>query len=179
MHIFSYNVTIDDLVELSLNRFRANPTMRLQSNILHFVIPVFIFLASIGTVYLLDADRQLQLIDWIVPCVLAVVMIFLFPRTFEKNLRKRISEQVKQQGDEKDLVGRYTAKLLPEVAVQTFKGKEIRAPWTAVRQTIVTRDHIFLLIDESQAILIPCRGLPSPEHFEQARALVQQYQKKK
>lgn len=178
MHIFSYNVTIEDLAELSLNRTRFNPAMRLQSNILHFVIPVLIFLASIGTVYLLDADKQLQLVDWVVPCVLVVLMLFLFPRTFEKNLRKRITEQMKQ-GDEKDLVGRYTTKLLPEVVVQTFKGKEIRVPWTAISQITVTRDHIFLLIDESQAILIPCKGLPSPEHFELARGLVAQFQKKK
>lgn len=174
MHVFNYNVTLEDLIELNLQYVNADPRLRLQSSIFHFVVPMIIFLGSLGTIYMLDADKQLVLTDWLVPCVLAVFMLFLFPHTFKSNLRKRVAAQLKGV-PEKNMAGKYSAKITPDLVVQTFKSRELRAPWTSMVYTHVTKEHIFLLIDETQGIVIPCKGLPSPEHFEQARALVAQY----
>jgi hypothetical protein len=176
MQVFNYNIKIDDLIELGVYRLRSNPQVRLQTRVLNLVVPIVIFLGSMGTVYLLDSDKQLTLIDWIVPCVLVVFMIFLFPRTFDSNIRKRIAAQLKE-APEKDMVGKYTAKVMPELIVQTFKGQEIRAPWTAVSQVGSTDQHIFILVDETQGIVIPRAGLASAEQFDQLKSLVLQHRR--
>ncbi|NTW97993.1 MAG: YcxB family protein [Oscillochloris sp.] len=176
MQVFNYDVGMDDLVELSLYRLSTNPQVRLQARVLNLVVPLVIFLGSIGTVYLLDADKQLTLLDWIVPSVLGVFMLFLFPRTFTSNLRKRVAAQL-NEGPEKSLVGKYTAKIMPELIVQTFKGREVRAAWTAVSQVGSTNQHTFVLIDETQAIIIPRAGFADAQQYDQARALVAQYQR--
>jgi hypothetical protein len=177
MNVFSYNVGIEDLVELSLHRLRSNPQVRLQARLLNLVVPLIIFLGSIGTVYLLDSDKQLTLIDWVVPVALAVFMIFLFPRSFDSNLRKRLDAQLKA-GPEKDMAGKYTAKILPELIVQTFKGRELRAPWTAISKVDSTDAYVFILVDETQAIIMPRRGFASAQEYDQAKALVVQYGRK-
>ncbi len=177
MQVFNYNVKIEDLIELSLYRLRTNPQVRLQARVLNLVVPLIIFLGSIGTVYLIDGDKQLTPLDWVVPCVLAVFMIFLFPRSFDSNMRKRIAAQLKG-GPEKDLAGSYSAKIMPQLIVQTFKGREIRAPWTAVGQVDATDKHIFVLVDETQAMVIPREGFASADQYDQARALVMQYRQR-
>jgi len=178
MQVFNYNVRIEDLIELSLYRLRSDPAVRIQARVLNLIVPLVIFLGSIGTVYMLDADKQLTLLDWIVPCVLAVFMIFLFPRTFDSNMRKRIGAQLKAS-PEQELAGRYTAKIAPQLIVQTFKGREIRAPWTAVGKVDATDAHIFVLVDEAQGIVIPRAGFSDEKQFEQAKALVSEYGQKK
>jgi hypothetical protein len=178
MPVFNYNVTTEDLVELNLSRLRANPSAQLQARALQLLVPLVIFLASIGTVYLLDADKQLTPLDWVVPCVLGVTMVLLFPRRFESNLRKRVAEQL-VAGQGEDLAGKHTANILPALIVQSCKGREIRAPWTAIEQVTLTDAHIFILVDDTQAIVIPRQGFATPKQYEQAKALVAQYQQKR
>jgi hypothetical protein len=174
MTVFNYNVKAEDLIELSLCRFRADPLTRLQARGFQFLVPLVIFLASLGTVYLLDSDKQLTPIDLIVPCVLGIVMVFLFPRTFEKNIRKQVAAQF-TEGPSKDLVGKHTANILPAMIVQSSKGNETRAAWTAISKIIMTDAYIFMLIDDSQAVVIPRQGFTNVGQYEQARALVTQY----
>ncbi|MEI6777204.1 MAG: hypothetical protein WCK70_09895 [Chloroflexales bacterium] len=174
MPVFHYSVKTEDLIELGLQQLRANPRAQLQARILHLLVPIAMFLASLGTVYLLDSDKQLMPIDWVVPCVLAVFMLFLFPRRFENNIRKRIAMQI-AQGPGKDGAGAYTVTILPNLIVQTAKGREVRAPWTAIGQTAMTDAHIFILVDDSRAIVIPRQGFADTKQFDQVKALVAQY----
>ncbi|MEI7645016.1 MAG: YcxB family protein [Chloroflexales bacterium] len=176
MPVFNYNVKAEDLIELNLNRLRIDPRAQLQTRGLQLLVPLAIFLASIGTVYLLDSDKQLMPIDWVVPCVLAAIMLFIFPRRFEANIRKRIATQF-TAGPDKDLAGKYTASILPALIVETSKGREVRAPWTAINQVTITGAHIFIFVDKSQAIVIPRQGFADAKQYEQAKALVAQYQR--
>jgi hypothetical protein len=175
MPVFNYNVKAEDLIELSLYRFRTDPRMRLQTRGFQVLVPLVIFLASIGTVYLLHSDKQLTLIDWVVPCVFAVVMVIIFPRSFESNIRKRVGAQF-QTGPGKDLVGRHTANITPELVIQTSRANELRAPWGAIRQIAITDERIFLFVDDSQAMVIPRQGFANAKQYDQAKALVTQYQ---
>ncbi|MEI7770054.1 MAG: YcxB family protein [Chloroflexales bacterium] len=176
MPVFNYNVKTEDLVELSLNRLRGDPSAQLQARGLQLLVPFAIFLASIGTVYLLDADKQLTPLDWVVPCVLGVAMVVLFPRRFETNLRKRLAAQF-GDGQGSDLVGKHTANILPTMIVQSARGREIRAAWTAIDQITIAAAHIFVFVDDSQAFVIPRQGFADPRQYEQAKALVTQYQR--
>jgi hypothetical protein len=177
MPVFTYNVQTEDLIELGLYRFRTDPRLRLQARGFQILVPLVIFLASIGTVYLLDSDKQLMPIDWIVPCVLAVVMVIIFPRSFESNIRKRVAAQFKE-GPGKELAGRHTANITPELVIQTSKANELRAPWGAIRQIAITDERIFLFVDDSQAMVIPRQGFTNAKQYDQAKALVTQYQRK-
>jgi hypothetical protein len=174
MNVFNYHVKVEDLIELSLYRFHTDSRMRLQALILRFLVPLVIFLASLGTVYLLDADKQFTITDWIVPCVLAVVMVVVFPRSFESNLRKRVAAQFKE-GPGKELAGRHTVKITPEQIIQTSKASELRAPWGAITTVAITDDYMFLYADDARAVVIPRQGFANAGQYEQARALVAQY----
>ncbi len=176
MPVFTYNVKTEDLIELDLQRLRANPRAQMQARGLQLLVPLVIFLASLGTVYLLDSDKQLMPIDWIVPCVLGVAMIVLFPRRFESNIRKRIAAQL-AEGLGKDLTGTYTATIKPALIVQTAKGSEIRVPWTAIGTITITDAHVFILVDDSRAIVIPRQGFADAKQYEQVKVLVMQYQR--
>jgi hypothetical protein len=136
-----------------------------------------IFLASLGTVYLLDSDRQLTLIDWIVPSVLGIAMVLFFPRRFEANLRKRLAAQLEAEKTT-DRAGKHTANILPTMIVQTSRGGEIRAPWTTIGQIIITADHVCIIVDEVRGIVIPRQGFADATQYEQAKALVAQHQPK-
>jgi hypothetical protein len=177
MPVFTYTVKTEDLVELNFNRLRSDPRAQLQARGLQLLVPFVIFLASLGTAYLLDSDRQLMPIDWIVPSVLGIAMVFFFPRRFEANLRKRLAAQLEAE-QSKDRVGKHTANILPAMIVQTSRGAEVRAPWTAIGQIIITDDHMFIIVDELRGIVIPRQGFADATQYDQAKALVAQYQRK-
>jgi hypothetical protein len=166
---FSYTVAPDD--QLAFTRYHLRHSERARRNKRKglFIVPPLLLATGAGLAFL----PGWWALSGLVPVLMAAGYVWLYPRAYDQWVLNKTGDMAGQ-----DPSGRFggTQKMavMPEgLALETPKGKA-GVPWNKVREVVIAEAHIFVYLDEVNALIIPESGVEGAS-FEQIAATIQEY----
>ena len=148
-----YEVTLEDAEAFAVFHHQYSPMLQRRARMLRLGLSVVIA-AIAGTIGALTGQTVMALVG----LGIALAYWFLFPRRYLKGLRQTV-RRTYQEGRNTGVLGPTRLVIDEEFVTESTGSREVRTRWSAIEAVEETRDHAFVYITGSSALIIPRRGV--------------------
>ena len=157
----TYEVTVDDLVQLNVHHLRSSPAVKLslarqQASIAGFGALSMMFLWMTGGMPLYAAAIPMAL--------MTALLVGRLPGRAERGAKALVSRSY-SEGRNLGVLGPHRLVMTPEWIVDVNDFIERRIRWEAIERVDASDDHAFLYVGSNSALVVPRRAFPDDATF--------------
>jgi len=175
-----YEITLDDLVALTLYHSETAPGMR-RNRVLLLGMGGVLLLFAVATTFSTDWKAALSspmgFLLTILPIVLPIGLLYY---TLSPGMRSRQAKfmvaRTYKDGKGHNVFGKHTLTVSPEGLVETIGATEYRTAWASVERIGVTPEYVFIYTSPIQASVVPRRAFADEAASQEFIRTIQEYQ---